>query len=51
MKPLDGGLMFETLLSYKLPDNIVKILTSFSTYLMLIIIVVSLFYGIGSALF
>ena len=50
MKPLDGGLMFETLLSYKLSDKYVNLLTNFSSYLMLIIILVSLVYGIGSAL-
>lgn len=50
MKPLDGGLMFETLLSYKLSEKTVQLLTRFSSYLMLMIIVISLIYGFSAAL-
>lgn len=50
MKPLDGGLMFETLLSYKLSEKTVQLLTKFSSYLMLMIIIISLIYGFSAAL-
>jgi len=45
MKPLDGGYLFENLLSYVVSDSILKAIVSFMTYLMAIIIVFSLGYS------
>ena len=46
MKPLDGGLMLEELLSYKLSGENVKLITDYFTYFTLIVIVFSLVAGI-----
>ena len=46
MKPLDGGLMLEELLSYKLSGENVKLFTDYFTYFTLIVIVFSLVAGI-----
>ncbi|MDO5850710.1 MAG: site-2 protease family protein [Methanobacteriaceae archaeon] len=45
MKPLDGGHIFETLLSYVCSDMILKAIVTFVSYLMAMIIIVSLVYG------
>lgn len=50
MKPLDGGKIFEILLSYVSSENIYKPLTAFMSYFMGIIIVFSLIYGFVGAL-
>jgi hypothetical protein len=50
MKPLDGGLMLEEVLRYKLSDRIVKpIINSVSTFIILII-AISIIWGTGRGL-
>ena len=46
MKPLDGGHLFENLLSYVTTENIYKPIVTFMSYFMAIIIVVSLVVGL-----
>jgi hypothetical protein len=50
MKPLDGGALFEDLISYVASENTVKIASQFMTYLMAITIVVSLVYSFTGGL-
>lgn len=50
MKPLDGGALFEDLMSYVASENTVKIASQFMTYLMAITIVVSLVYSFTGGL-
>ena len=45
MKPLDGGHIFETLLSYVCSDMILKSIVTFVSYLMAMIIIISLVYS------
>ena len=45
MKPLDGGHIFETLLSYVCSDMILKAIVTFVSYLMAMIIIISLVYS------
>lgn len=47
MKPLDGGLIFEEILSYKLSHEKVKPIVNSISYLLIAFIVASLVYGIG----
>ena len=49
MKPLDGGRMFEILLSYRLKENLYKPIVRLCSYFLLIIVVFSILYGIFSA--
>ncbi|MCL2687714.1 MAG: site-2 protease family protein [Methanobrevibacter sp.] len=51
MKPLDGGHLLEELLSFKLPENIVKPIVTAVSWIMIFIIVISLLAGLGSGLF
>ena len=51
MKPLDGGHLLEELLSFKLPENIVKPIVTAISWIMIFIIVISLLAGLGSGLF
>ena len=46
MKPLDGGHLFENLLSYVTTENVYKPIVTFMSYFMAIIIVVSLVVGL-----
>lgn len=46
MKPLDGGYIFENLMSYVMSERILKFLSTFLTALVAIIIVFSLVYGL-----
>ena len=50
MKPLDGGALFEDLMSYVASDDTVKIASQFMTYLMAITIIVSLVYSFTGGL-
>ena len=50
MKPLDGGALFEDLMSYVAGENTVKIASQFMTYLMAITIIVSLVYSFTGGL-
>lgn len=50
MKPLDGGALFEDLMSYVASENTVKIASRFMTYLMAITIIVSLVYSFTGGL-
>jgi membrane-associated protease RseP (regulator of RpoE activity) len=50
MKPLDGGALFEDLISYVASDDTVKIASQFMTYLMAITIIVSLVYSFTGGL-
>lgn len=50
MKPLDGGYIFEILMSYICSDMILKAIVSFVSYLMGIIIIFSLIYGFISGI-
>ena len=50
MKPLDGGALFEDLISYVASDDNVKIASQFMTYLMAITIIVSLVYSFTGGL-
>ena len=45
MKPLDGGLMFEELLRYKLPENRVNFIVTNVSWLLIAILVVLVVYG------
>lgn len=45
MKPLDGGLMLEELLSYKFSKENVELMMDFSSYFLLIVIIFSLVAG------
>ena len=47
MKPLDGGLIFEELLSYKLSENKVQKIVNPVSYALILIIVVSIVYSLG----
>jgi membrane-associated protease RseP (regulator of RpoE activity) len=51
MKPLDGGLIFEELLSYKLSKERVKPIVNSVSYVFIAFIVVSLVYGIGRGIY
>lgn len=51
MKPLDGGHLFENLLSYVLPESVYRPIVLFSSFFMGIIIVVSLAVGLVGAPF
>ena len=51
MKPLDGGHLFEELLSYKLGENIVRPIVLVVSSLFIFIIIISLVAGLGSGLF
>lgn len=46
-KPLDGGLMFEELLRYRLPERIVKPAVSYVSIFVILIIAVSIIWGTG----
>ena len=50
MKPLDGGSLFEDLISYVASEDTVKIASQFMTYLMAITIIVSLVYSFTGGL-
>ena len=45
MKPLDGGYIFENLMSYIVSDTTLKYISTFLTALVAIIIIFSLIYG------
>ena len=45
MKPLDGGLMFEELLRYKLPENKVSFIVTNVSWVLIAILVVLVVYG------
>ena len=47
MKPLDGGLILEELLSYKLSENRVQKIINPLSYFLILIIVVSIVYSLG----
>lgn len=47
MKPLDGGLIFEELLGYKLSENKVQKIITPVSYALILIIVVSIVYSLG----
>lgn len=47
MKPLDGGLIFEELLSYKLPEETVRPIVNTVSYILIAILVVNIAYAIG----
>ncbi|MCK9151088.1 site-2 protease family protein [Methanobacterium alcaliphilum] len=47
MKPLDGGLMLEELLRYKLSDNLVKPIINTLSIFIIAIIAISIIYGTG----
>ncbi len=47
MKPLDGGLLLEELLGYKLSSNMVQKITNPLSYFLIVIIVVSIVYSLG----
>lgn len=47
MKPLDGGLILEELLSYKLSENVVSKIMNPLSYFLILIIVVSIVYSLG----
>ncbi|MGB9837465.1 site-2 protease family protein [Methanothermobacter sp.] len=49
-KPLDGGLMFEELLRYRLPERIVKPAVSYVSIFVILIIAVSIIWGTGRGL-
>ena len=51
MKPLDGGHLFENLLSFIMPKNAYKPIVTFMSFFMGIIIVVSLVVGLVGTLF
>jgi len=46
-KPLDGGLMFEELLRYRLPERVVKPAVSYVSIFVILIIAVSIIWGTG----
>ncbi len=48
MKPLDGGLMLETVLGYRLSEKSVNLIVNVISAIMLSIIIISLVYGFGS---
>ena len=45
MKPLDGGLIFEELLRYKLPEDKVKLIVTNVSWILIAIVVVLVVYG------
>ena len=45
IKPLDGGHMLEILLSYRLPEEIYRPIVKATSYIMVLIIFISLFYS------
>ena len=47
MKPLDGGLILEELLGYKLSENRVQQIITPLSYVLILIIVVSIVYSLG----
>lgn len=47
MKPLDGGLILEELLRYKLSENMVNKIVNPLTYFLILVIVVSIVYSLG----
>jgi membrane-associated protease RseP (regulator of RpoE activity) len=47
MKPLDGGLLLEELLGYKLSSNMVQKITNPLSYFLIVIIAVSIVYSLG----
>lgn len=47
MKPLDGGLIFEELLNYILPEKNVNTIVSSVSWILITVIAVNLVYGIG----
>ena len=47
MKPLDGGLMFEELLGYKLSKEKVKPIVNTLSYILITILVVNIVYAVG----
>ncbi|KZX15156.1 peptidase family M50 [Methanobrevibacter cuticularis] len=51
MKPLDGGHLLEELLSYKLKESIVKPIINFSSGVIIIVIAISLFFGLAHGFF
>lgn len=51
MKPLDGGHLFEELLDYKLPENIVKPVVTLVSWFLIFIIAISLIAGLGTGFF
>lgn len=51
MKPLDGGHLFEELLDYKLPENIVNPVVTLVSWFLIFIIAISLIAGLGIDLF
>lgn len=51
MKPLDGGHLFENILSYVTSENVYKPVVTFTSFFMGIIIVVSLLYGFFGGIF
>ncbi len=46
-KPLDGGLMFEELLKFKLPEGMVKHIVNYTSAFVILIIAVSIIWGTG----
>jgi membrane-associated protease RseP (regulator of RpoE activity) len=50
MKPLDGGLMFEEILRYKLSEKWVNRIVTPVSYILILIIVVSIVYSLGRGL-
>jgi membrane-associated protease RseP (regulator of RpoE activity) len=50
LKPLDGGLMLEELLRYRLSENIVQKIINPLSYFLIIVIVVSIVYSLGRGL-
>lgn len=50
MKPLDGGRMFEILLSYPLKESIYKPIVKICSYFFIIIVVFSILYGIFTSI-
>ena len=51
MKPLDGGLMLEELLRYKISENTVQKIINPVSYFLILIIAVSIIYSLGRGLF
>lgn len=47
MKPLDGGLILEELLGYKLSEDMVNKIVNTLSYFLVMILVVSIVYGLG----
>lgn len=47
MKPLDGGLILEELLGYKLPEETVRPIVNTVSYILIAILVVNIAYAIG----